>query len=170
MCSVDDNDWRHLCANLVGPGCWRVIHCQTLYGRKTFLFVSLFIYYLLLLMLLPSPFPFAVTQSLTAGLMSQHHAIICTQSQVSMPRSSLNLPPLSPFLCPLPAFPLVIPPSFRLLPCAPPLPLPFPPLAVCLVFLLLALHFLCVSPPPPYAMSKACQSKPGRQSCHYSLW
>lgn len=118
-------------------------------------------------MLLSSPYPFAVTQSLTPGLMSQHHAIICTQSQVSMSRSPLNLSPLSPFLCPLPAFPLVIPPSFRLLPRAPP---PLPPLAVCLVFLLLALHFLCVSPPPPNAMSKACQSKPGRQSCHYSLW
>lgn len=142
--------------------------CQTLYGCKTFLFVFLFIY-LLLLMLLSSPYPFAVTQSLTPGLMSQHHAIICTQSQVSMSRSPLNLSPLSPFLCPLPAFPLVIPPSFRLLPSAPPPP-PLPPLAVCLVFLLLALHFLCVSPPPPYAMSKACQSKPGRQSCHYSLW
>lgn len=126
-------------------------------------------------MLLSSPYPFAVTQSLTPGLMSQHHAIICAQSQVSMSRSPLNLSPLSPFLCPLPDVPLVIPPSFCLLPRAPlpppPLPpLPLPPLAVCLAFLLLAFHFLCVSPPPPYAMSKACQSKPGRQSCHYSLW
>lgn len=136
-------------------------------GAKLFCLFFLFLY-LLLLILLSSPYPFAVTQSLTPGLMSQHHAIICAQSQVSMSRSPLNLSPLSPILCPLPAFPLVIPPSFRLLPRAP--PPPPPPLAVCLVFLLLALHFLCVSPPPPYAMSKACQSKPGGQSCHYSLW
>lgn len=46
-----------------------------------------------------------------------------------------------------------------------------PPLEVSLVCpLLLVLYFLSISPPPPYAMSKACQSKPGRQSCQYCLW
>lgn len=115
----------------------------------------------------------SVTRAVTPGLMTQHHAIICVHLRS----------PCYPPLFPLSSFFLLASPFFL----PPPHPShstsTFPPPYLCLGFfsslfclfplfsrLLLALYVPLPSPPPPCAMSKACQSKPSRQNCHYCSW
>lgn len=112
-----------------------------------------------------------VMRAVTPGLMIQHHAIICVHLR------SPCYPLLSPFDFSLSSlFSLLIPyPRYS------PSIFPLPPLCFflfyclfCLFdlfsFLRFVLYFLFPSPPPPYAMSKACQSQPSRQSCQYCSW
>lgn len=152
---------------MVGPGCWRVIHSvQLCTGAKTFFFVCLFIYFFALVNAAVLSLPFrsdAVSHSRTNESASWRNLRSVPGLHVKVSAESFP----SFFLFPPPSISV---PTSRLPSRHPSILPPLPPLAVCLVSLPPARHFLCVSPPPPYAMSKACQSKPGRQSCHYSLW
>lgn len=129
---------------------------QCIYSRPTVLFL-----------------PFlngSVTRAVTPGLMTQHHAIICVHlrpscfpyltpldifSPFSVPHSTLSLSLRFTFAPPYATFSFFFFISFV---CSP-----------CFDFAYL-LYFPFLSPPPPYAMSKACQSEPSRQTCQYCLW
>lgn len=115
---------------------------------------------------LSSSYPGTVTRAVTPGLMTQHHTIICVHLR------SPCYPPLTPFdfFLSFPSPDIPYPLSLHLSapsPIHPSLPLLYVPL----VFISLSvLYFLFFSPPPPCAMSKICQSEPGRQNCQYCSW